>query len=150
VPIGDINVSTIRHLRGRFQRTPKECFWATTYVYLIFSLPVYFALHPPAWWPAASLRDRLFPIGTMSALCIFALWVAYAQTTSYEFDGFGVTCRRYPNRVLWTEPLAGLISARRVPARYWDRLKLEWPDRRRSLAISDDLDRALHRHPQVT
>ena len=81
-----------------------------------------------------------------------ALWGGYMCTTSYDFDGKNITCRRLGSLTVWQHTVSSIeavelgsemIAAAQGTLNYF---YIRWPDRGRWVILTSDLRDALRHH----
>jgi hypothetical protein len=133
------DLGAVKALRGKYRRKPLEYAFPLTMVLLLISFPIRVALLPNAM--AAPVFLLILVFGVLPGL---GLYLIYFSTSSFEFDGANVICRRLGNIVVWCEPLYDLEAVRRRWGRFKDSLELKWSNRRRWVVLTNDLEAALN------
>lgn len=133
-------VVAIKRLRGTFRRTASEFVYPVLMLGILFSLPAGVLMFA---WTEIESAPLAIDLLLFVAIPLFGLYLLYLLTSTFEFDGSSITCRRLGARVAWVQPVAGLQSVSRFATSDKSQLKLRWPDRTRWVVITRDLQRAL-------
>ena len=81
-----------------------------------------------------------------------ALWGMYMLTTSYDFDGENITCRRLGSLTIWQHTVSNIeavelgFEVAAAAAATLNYLYIRWPDRRRWVILTSDLRHAIRRY----
>ena len=142
-----IDPRSISRVRGVFRRNPRsiiEWIFPLAMVAAPMALPVgiYFFIPPQS--PPMIINVMLF--GLLPAVTLFGV---YMLTTSYEFDGQTITCRRLDFHIAWQHSVSDIaavqigseIMAASIGTLNYFRIR--WPDGERSLILTSDLRQAL-------
>ena len=133
------DLGAVKALRGKYRREPLEYAFPFTMALLLLSFPIRVALLPNTMTAPVFILILIF--GVLPGL---GLYLIYCSTSSYEFDGANVICRRLGNTVVWCEPLHDLVAVSRRWGRFKDSLELKWSNRRRWIVLTNDLEAALN------
>lgn len=139
-----IDPRSISSLRGRFKRNIVEWLLPLAGLGILVSVPVWVLFFAPN--KSAPLVINMMVFGLLPGL---TLWGGYMCTTSYDFDGENITCRRLGSLTIWQHTVSsieavelgpGMLAAAQGSLNYF---YVRWPDRRRWVILTSDLRHAL-------
>lgn len=142
-----IDPRSISRLRGRFKRSLIEWVLPLAGLGALAAVPVWAYFFAPQ--SAAPLVINIMVFGLFPAL---ALWGGYMCTTSYEFDGKNVICRRLESFIIWQDTVSNIEAVEvasammAVAAGTLNYLCIRWPHRRRWVIMTSDLQQAIRRN----
>ena len=131
-------------LQGCFKRSLSEWIFPLVMLSVPFGLPIYIYFALPS--SGAPLVIEVMVLGLLPAL---GLWGLYMLTTSYEFDGHTVTCRRLGKITSWRYELVDVKSVDvgnevlAAAAGALNYFYIRWPERSRPVILTSDLRTAL-------
>lgn len=143
-----VNPAFLKHLRGRFRRSAVEWLLPLILLSIVLALPVKIYFLPlPAVRPPVGILILIY--GVIPALVPFGI---YMLSTSFEFDGQYITCRRMGSLVAWRHEITGnervrmgseVMAAAATTLNYYC---VVWPEVRRAIYITSDMRAEMKRY----
>ena len=143
-----VDPRAITQLRGRFKRSVGEWLFPVCLLGALQALPIWVYLSP-----APSVDPPLVILALVYGFApTLALVGVYWLTTSFEFDGKFVTCRRLGSVVAWRHAVAGIeavevgspfLAATAGTLNYY---YVRWSDARRAVYLTADMRAQLKTH----
>ncbi len=142
-----IDPRSISRVRGLFRRNRRsfiEWIFPLAMIGAPTAVPVAIYFFSPPQSPPMIINVMLFAL--LPAVTLLGL---YMLTTSYEFDGKAITCRRLGFHIAWQHPVSDIEAVQIGPEVVAASLgalnyfRIRWPDGKRSLVLTSDLRHAL-------